>query len=76
MAALLSQSDKFFDILSPTRNLGETIFRFKCACCQEWHEGMPGFSADAPLYFYSIPAGERDSRCALDADTCIVDDAH
>ncbi|WP_409517552.1 DUF2199 domain-containing protein [Bradyrhizobium sp. WYCCWR 12699] len=37
---------------------------------------MPGYSADAPLYFYSIPTEERDRRCALDADTCIVDDEH
>jgi len=50
------------------------MFRFKCACCDEWHEGMPGYLADAPLYFYSIPADERERRCALDADTCIVDD--
>ena len=52
------------------------MFRFKCTCCGEWHEGMPGFSADAPLYFYSIPADQRDDRCLLDADTCIVDHAH
>lgn len=52
------------------------MFRFKCACCDEWHEGMPGYSADAPLYFYSIHAAERGRRCVLDADTCIVDNQH
>ena len=49
------------------------MFRFKCTSCNEWHEGMPTFGADAPLYFYTIPAEERGSRCMLDSDTCIVD---
>ncbi|MBR0896963.1 DUF2199 domain-containing protein [Bradyrhizobium tropiciagri] len=49
------------------------MFRFKCASCDEWHEGMPGFGAEAPLYFYSLPDDERAGRCVLDADTCIVD---
>lgn len=50
------------------------MFRFKCTCCGEWHEGMPTFGADAPLYFYAIPADERDRRCILTSDTCIVDE--
>ncbi|MGL9623950.1 DUF2199 domain-containing protein [Bradyrhizobium sp. U531] len=66
-------SDRPFWITS--RN-SENMFRFKCSCCDEWHEGMPGYSADAPLYFYAIPADERAQRCALDADTCIVDDEY
>lgn len=52
------------------------MFRFRCTCCDEWHEGMPGYSAEAPLYFYSIPAEARGRRCSLDADTCIVDDEY
>lgn len=50
-------------------------FRFKCASCDEWHEGMPGFAADAPLYYYAIPVDERDRRCKLTSETCVVDDA-
>lgn len=34
---------------------------------------MPTFGANAPLYFYGIPAEERGERCALDSDTCVVD---
>ena len=52
---------------------GEAMFRFKCASCNEWHEGMPTFGANAPLYFYSIPTEERGSRCILESDTCVVD---
>ena len=34
---------------------------------------MPGYSAEAPLYFDSIPADERERRCRLHPDTCVVD---
>jgi len=34
---------------------------------------MPTFGADAPLFFYGIPAEERGNRCMLDSNTCIVD---
>lgn len=49
------------------------MFRFKCTCCDEWHEGMPTFGADAPLYFHAIPAEQRPDRCHLDSDVCLVD---
>lgn len=52
------------------------MFRFKCSRCDEWHEGMPSFGADAPLYYYGIPEDERSKRCKLTSDTCIVDDEH
>ena len=51
------------------------MFRFKCSSCEEWHEGMPGFAADAPFYFYSIPP-ERAGRCIFESDTCVVDDKY
>jgi len=50
------------------------MFRFKCATCDEWHEGMPGFSADAPLYYFYVPREDRDRRCQLTADTCVIDE--
>jgi hypothetical protein len=49
-------------------------FRFKCATCDAWHEGMPTFGFDAPLYYYSVPEAERKARCVLGSDDCIVDD--
>src|SRR4051794_6678499 len=55
---------------------GAAVFRFKCTSCDQWHEGMPGFGAEAPLYYYSIPAEARGSRCVLESDTCIVDGEH
>ncbi|MEC4593760.1 DUF2199 domain-containing protein [Nitrospirillum amazonense] len=52
------------------------MFRFQCAACDEWHEGMPTFGATAPLSYYGIPAAERQVRCVLTSDTCSVDQAH
>jgi hypothetical protein len=52
------------------------MFRFKCTTCDEWHEGMPSFGADAPLYLNSIPEVDRDKRCSLTSDTCVVDDSY
>ena len=49
------------------------MFRFKCESCDEWHEGMPTFGASAPLYYYAIPEAERDTRCNLTLDTCVID---
>lgn len=50
------------------------MFRFKCAECEEWHEGMPSFGTSAPSLYNSIPESEREERCHLTSDTCIVDD--
>ena len=50
--------------------------RFKCTCCAQWHEGVPVLSAEAPLYYYSVPEIERGRRCKLAADTCVVDDEY
>lgn len=50
------------------------MFRFKCADCEEWHEGMPSFGTHAPSLYNSIPEPERQARCYLTSDTCIVGD--
>ncbi len=49
------------------------MFRFKCTCCAEWHEGMPSFGAEAPLAYHWIPVAERHDRCLLGSDTCVID---
>jgi hypothetical protein len=48
-------------------------FRFKCGTCDEWHYGIPALSASAPDYYYSIPVDEREERCRLNSDVCLVD---
>lgn len=49
------------------------MLRFKCVTCDEWHEGMPTYGADAPYYYYAIAADERAARCELGSDQCIID---
>jgi hypothetical protein len=49
-------------------------FRFHCSSCGETHEGMPTFSADAPLNYYAIPESERSKRCQLSSDDCVIDE--
>lgn len=50
------------------------MFSFKCASCGEVHEGMPSFGAHAPLSYYEVPTEEREKRCHLGADDCVIDD--
>jgi len=50
------------------------MFRFKCASCDEWHEGMPAFGRPAPARYFDIAEGERAARALLSNDQCIIDD--
>lgn len=50
------------------------MFSFKCTSCGEVHEGMPSFGAHAPLSYYEVPKEEREKRCHLGADDCVIDD--
>jgi len=49
---------------------------FRCERCGDWHDAVPSLGAEAPLYYYSVPADDRSTRCALTADTCVVDGEH
>jgi hypothetical protein len=35
---------------------------------------MPSYGTEAPRYYHGIPVDERDRRCVLTSETCIVDD--
>ncbi len=51
-------------------------FRYTCAVCGNEHVGLPAFGAPAPALYSSIPEVEREKRCALGTDDCIVDGEH
>lgn len=34
---------------------------------------MPSFGAHAPLSYYEVPEAEREERCDLGSDDCVVD---
>ena len=55
------------------RESTDTVFRFRCTTCGEWHEGMPSLAVDAPSNYYEVPEEERAHRCELTTDTCVVD---
>jgi hypothetical protein len=49
------------------------MIEFKCHTCEEIHVGMPALAWDYPLYYLSVPENEREDRCELTSDTCVVD---
>lgn len=50
-------------------------FEFLCSGCGQVHQGMPTLDAAAPLSYYAVPKEEREARCQLDSDACIIDGA-
>src|SRR5688572_8731452 len=50
---------------------------FFCNTCGEFHAELPmEFGADAPALYYSIPHDERERRCDLTSDLCVIDGEH
>jgi hypothetical protein len=53
--------------------MGDVVFTFKCSSCDETHVGMPTFGADRPLSYFAVPESERESRCDVGSDDCVID---
>ncbi len=49
-------------------------FEFTCVDCGQVHRGMPSFGADRPLSYYVVPENERERRCIIGSDDCVIDD--
>ena len=49
-------------------------YRFKCVSCDQWHEGIPGWGWKRPVEYFTVPEPERDERCFITTDLCVVDD--
>ncbi|MGN6520949.1 MAG: DUF2199 domain-containing protein [Dokdonella sp.] len=49
-------------------------FRFWCSTCEEEHVGIPAWGWDDPLGYFMVPEQEREERCFLTSDLCVVDD--
>ncbi|QDT59442.1 hypothetical protein SV7mr_19490 [Stieleria bergensis] len=47
---------------------------FHCATCGMWHDLPMEFGANAPTIYNNIPEDERESRCELTEDLCVIDD--
>lgn len=47
---------------------------YYCGICGQFHAGLPmDYGADAPVAYYSIPQNERERRCELTSDICVID---
>lgn len=49
------------------------MLHFKCTVCGDAHEGIPSFGWEMPDLAFAIPAAERESRCLLTSDQCVID---
>jgi hypothetical protein len=50
---------------------------WRCRCCGEVHGELPmHYGAPAPALWFTIPEAERERRCLLSSDQCIIDDQY
>jgi hypothetical protein len=57
------------------RSMSEPSPGFVCRSCGQFHAELPmDFGAEAPLAYYSIPEAEREARCELTSDVCMIDE--
>lgn len=49
------------------------MFTFKCQTCGEIHQGTPTFGYEFPIYYLDVPEEQREERCELTSDTCVID---
>lgn len=48
-------------------------FEFRCTTCDQIHTGMPTFGAAAPVSYYEIPTADREKRCYIGKNDCVID---
>jgi len=47
---------------------------FKCSTCGKVHDGIPlSFTADFPDMYANMSREDRDARCVIGSDQCIID---
>ncbi|HBE68942.1 MAG TPA: DUF2199 domain-containing protein [Planctomycetaceae bacterium] len=50
---------------------------FQCSTCGQVHDQLPmEFGAAAPALYDQIPEKEREHRCDLNDDLCVIDEEH
>ena len=48
--------------------------RFKCSSCDQWHSSIPAWGWRYPFPYHAVPEKERNERCYLTDDLCVIDD--
>ena len=56
-----------------TRPHDQARFRFKCALCDDIHEGLPDITYEMPDACHALGAKKRAERVLLTSDFCILD---
>ena len=51
-------------------------FEFDCRTCGQRHKGLPSFGPEAPAAYEDIPDRERQKRCRLGSDGCVIDEKY
>jgi hypothetical protein len=50
---------------------------YTCRCCGQYHPELPlHYGVPAPEYWFAIAPEERERRCLLGSDQCIIDEEH
>jgi hypothetical protein len=50
---------------------------YPCKICGKSHEGPPlSYGAAAPGAYYDVPEEEREKRCLLTSEQCVIDDRY
>ena len=50
---------------------------FICSCCGEFHEGLSRcLPMRSPTAYFMVPADQREERCRLNEDFCVIDDKY
>jgi hypothetical protein len=50
---------------------------FVCSSCGQFHEGLPmDFAFDEPIYAHALSPEEKETRCELTPDWCVIDNEH
>jgi hypothetical protein len=68
--------DRAMNVVSfPARPKGEAKFRFKCALCDDIHEGLPDITYEMPDVCFALGVRKRAERMLLTSDFCVLDGA-
>ncbi|MES2776534.1 MAG: DUF2199 domain-containing protein, partial [Bacteroidota bacterium] len=72
-----SRTDKW-EVIKTEYNEDELKeFGYYCSQCGEFHEDIPmAYGSEGPLLYFLIPEDQREERCVITSDQCIIDEKH
>lgn len=46
--------------------------RFKCSCCDDWHDGIPDLAFTAPYYYDDLTEEQKQTIAKKSDDVCVI----